>query len=263
MMTDETTVRVIRSKGFDAFAGLYDRYARIQQIAGLRLSELLKDYVNEINGNSVVELGAGTGIVTDHLKHLFPDSDLIASDVSPAMLDVLHHKYGLSNQVRVQFIDANRSDDSLKTVKAVVCAFTIQWLDDPVHAIVDWLNTMPSGAFCFLTWPGESSFPEWKRMADASGVPFTGNLLPGSSIVDSILSFESATLIYHSVDDIQLEFDTSIDFFKSMRDIGAGLERHESIVNKNLLRLIRMWDMHDRESIIVTHRIHTLILKKL
>jgi len=99
-------------------------------------------------------------------------------------------------------------------------------------------------------------------MAEASGVPYSGNQLPGSSIVDSILVQDDTELVYHAADDIQLVFDTSIDFFKSMRDIGAGLERHDSITNKNLLRLIRMWDLHDHESVAVTHRIHTLVLKK-
>src|SRR5690606_36962149 len=106
MMTEETTERIVHAKGFDAFAGSYNKYARIQQIAGLRLTELLKEYVNEIDGHQIVELGSGTGIVTDHLMRIFPSSDLIASDTSPAMIDMMNQKYGFNDQVQVKFIDA-------------------------------------------------------------------------------------------------------------------------------------------------------------
>jgi len=263
MMTDETTVQFLRNRGFDAFAGSYDRYARIQQTAGLRLCELMEGYVDDINGYPIVELGAGTGIVSDHLKRLFPASDLIVSDISPAMLEILNHKYATSDSMHVQYIDANRADASMSISKAIVCAFTIQWLDNPASSITDWLNTIPVGSYCFVTWPGEKSFPEWKHMAEVSCVPYTGNKLPGATLVDAVLEDENVSLVYHTAEDIQLEFDSSIDFFKSIRDIGAGLELHDPIANRNLLRLIRMWDMHDREAVTVTHRIHTLVLKKL
>lgn len=261
-MTDETTERILHNQGFDAFATSYDRYARIQQIAALRLSELMERYIVDINGHPIVELGSGTGIVTDHLKQLFPDSDIIASDISSAMLDILARKFELAHNIDIQFINANGGHASIRQAKALVCAFTIQWLDDPLTSIVEWLHELPQDSFCFITWPGEKSFPEWKRMAQASGVAYTGNMLPGASLVDLVLELGNTSLVYHAADDIQLMFDSSIDFFKSMREIGAGLERHDRITNRNLLRLIRMWDMHDRESVIVTHRIHTLVLKK-
>jgi malonyl-CoA O-methyltransferase len=249
-------------KSFDSQTRCYDSYAVVQHIAARKLAELMQGYSSELGGGPIVELGAGTGMVTEHLIRLFPSSDKVVTDLSPNMISYLTEKYSEQDHIHFDVHDANSIHPKMETARAIVCGFTLQWLTDPVNSVTKWVDALRGPSWVFLTWPGDESFPEWRNMSEKSGLAYTGNPLPGAEIVDQIIETSGTTLLYHAVEPTQLEYRSSLEFFRSIREIGAGQEQRRHEGRRNLLKLIRVWDKLSDSHITATYMVHTAVIFK-
>lgn len=250
---------------FDRHASHYDDGARIQRWSAECLAELIATLSGLASAGEVVELAAGTGLVTSHLLRLLPDAVIHASDVSPGMVAVLADKLetGHPHRLVTEVLDATAAEAELGETSVLVCAYSLQWFADPAETVSKWLSALPSGALCFLSWPGRDSFPQWKQVCEQSQVAFTGNPLPGPDLVDEILSRSSgAELLYHARESVILHFEGALDFFRSMRDVGAGAEMQSTEERRNLLRIVRLWDRQSPGGVDVTHWVHFAAFRK-
>ncbi len=260
MTNDTLLISQEHRKTFDSQVLVYDEFAVAQHIAARNMAHVLQTYQRELEGKSMMELGAGTGMVTDHLVRLFPDSNIVSTDISPNMIAMISEKYSKYDKLRFELHDANVAHLEMAMVQTIVSGFTLQWLDDAVASVSCWLEAMGKPGMVFLTWPGEGSFPEWRRASESAGLAFTGNILPGADIIDRISARTGADVDYHSVDDIVLEYPSAVDFFRSIRNIGAGIERDVVEGRRNLLRLARVWDGLSDGRIMATYKVHTAVL---
>lgn len=71
-------------RSFDSAAATYDDNAFLQREVADRLFERL-DYI-KVATERIVELGCGTGYVTQKIVARYPNTQLIAIDLAPAML---------------------------------------------------------------------------------------------------------------------------------------------------------------------------------
>ena len=249
-------------KTFDTQSHSYDSYAVVQHIAARKLADILKGYSVELSDGTILEIGAGTGMVTEHLVRLFPRSLKVVTDISTNMLGLLRQTYFERDTIQYDVFDANNAHPTMESARAIVSGFTLQWLANPVDSVTKWIDVLDGPSWIFLTWPGDDSFPEWRSISEKAGLLYTGNPLPGTSIVDQIVDKTQAALLYYAVEPIQLEYPSSVDFFRSIREIGAGQEKHASEGNRNLLKLTRVWDKLCDGHINVTYMVHTAVLFK-
>ncbi len=260
MTNDMLLISQEHRKTFNSQVLLYDEFAIAQHIAARNLASVLQTYQIELEGKSIFELGAGTGMVTDQLVRLFPDSEIVSTDISPNMIAMIREKYLRYDNLRFELHDANVAHEGMNMVQAIVSGFTLQWLDDAVASVSSWLQAMDKPGLVFLTWPGEGSFPEWRRASDIAELAFTGNVLPSTEIIDTIAAKTGAEVEYHSIDDVVIEYPSAMDFFRSIRNIGAGVERDVVDGRRNLLRLARVWDGLSDGSVTATYKVHTAVL---
>jgi malonyl-CoA O-methyltransferase len=262
-MTQEAPLAVRdHKKTFDSQVHSYDSLAIVQHVSARKLADILQSYSEELGDGPIFELGAGTGMVTDHLIRLFPASTKIVTDISPNMLGLLREKYSRYDNIQYEQHDANHGHRLMDSCRAIVCGFTLQWLDDKVKSVTEWIDALEGPSWVFMTWPGEGSFPEWKGISEKTELEFTGNPLPGAKVVDQIEDISGATLLYHAVEPVELEYPSSVDFFRSMRDIGAGVETEQKDGRRNLLKLSRTWDKLTDGHIKVTYYVHTAVFHK-
>lgn len=249
-------------KSFDSQTHSYDSYAVVQHIAARKLADILKGYSTDLSNGTILEIGAGTGMVTEHLVRLFPHSKIVVTDISPNMISHVIQKYSTLNNIHYDVSDANNAHPTMESARAIVSGFTLQWLANPVDSVTNWIDVLDGPSWIFLTWPGDDSFPEWRSISEKAGLLYTGNPLPGTSIVDQIVDKTQAELLYYAVEPIQLEYPGSVDFFRSMREIGAGQEKRPIQGKRNLLKLTRVWDKLTDGHINVTYMVHTAVLFK-
>src|SRR5436190_7061163 len=101
----------------------------------------------------VLELAAGTGVVTRALAARLPDTTtIVASDLNAAMLERAA-VIGTSRVVDWQVADAMQLPFGDAEFDLVVCQFGVMFFPDKVRAFAEARRVLrPGGAFCFNAW---------------------------------------------------------------------------------------------------------------
>ena len=103
--------------------------------------------------SSVLEIGAGTGVVTRALASRLPASvSIVATDLNQAMLD---HAAGVGTSRPVEWrqADAMHLPFPDGTVDAVVCQFAVMFFPDKSKAFSEARRVLrPGGVFIFSVW---------------------------------------------------------------------------------------------------------------
>lgn len=106
------------------------------------------------NIDSVLELASGTGRVTRHLRERLPSSvKLVASDLSPDMLEVNKSKFTNSDAVEFVVADMQNLPFESNRFDVVVCQFGMMFPSDKQKAFDEAYRVLkPGGLFLFSTW---------------------------------------------------------------------------------------------------------------
>lgn len=105
--------------------------------------------------SSILEIAAGTGVLTRRMSAILPDSVMIvATDLNPGMLAIAKTR-GTARQVHWQTADALDLPFPDSTFDLVVCQFGAMFFPDRNKAFVESRRVLkPGGAFLFSTWDG-------------------------------------------------------------------------------------------------------------
>lgn len=137
------------------FAGsiprLYDQY-----LVPLIFQPYAEDLANRVASrqpSSVLEIAAGTGVVTRQLALALPeDVSIVASDLNQAMLDTAA-EIGTSRPVQWREANAMQLPFEDETFDAVVCQFGAMFFPDKAEAFSEARRVLkPGGALLFNVW---------------------------------------------------------------------------------------------------------------
>lgn len=143
------------------FAGsipaIYDRY-----LGPLLFQPYARDLADRLAAEAsarLLELAAGTGIVTAEVAPAMPDADIVATDLSPAMLDVAAARKETSG-VRFEVADALDLPFGDDSFDAVYCQFGVMFLADKSRAYGGMRRVLrPGGRLVFNVWQGVEDNP--------------------------------------------------------------------------------------------------------
>jgi SAM-dependent methyltransferase len=125
---------------------------------------------------SVLELACGTGAVTRPLRaHLPAAAELVATDLSPAMLDYAREQVGTqgiawrtADMLALPFADASFA--------AVVCGFGVMFPPDRQKALAEVRRVLAADApFVFSVWDGIANNPHGLAIAEVIERTFPGD----------------------------------------------------------------------------------------
>ena len=113
--------------------------------------------------DSVLELAAGTGIVSRHLRDAIPaGSSLLASDLNPPMLELARNKFDAGEDIRFEALDATNLPFADASFDAVACQFGVMFFPDKQRSYEEVLRVLkPGGRYIFNVWGS------WERNAFA------------------------------------------------------------------------------------------------
>ena len=239
---------------FSRNARQYDKYAKVQKKMGDVLIEKIKSTKTQYK--NILEIGCGTGYVTEILLEHFENSNITAIDIAPGMID--HVKSKISDK-RVNFICADIEEMDLDTnYDVIVSNATFQWfnkLEGTLKKLVDALS--PKGLMCFSTF-GENTFIELKKCFQKANSYFNmkDTVYPGQSFLSiehynkicaNILD-KSHTLSF--MDTYEYEyFNCCKDFLYSIKKIGANnSQKSPNIIHPNFIdKVIEIYDKDYRK----------------
>ncbi|SEQ86700.1 malonyl-CoA O-methyltransferase [Sphingobium sp. YR768] len=169
-MNDSRKQRI--SDAFGAAAGHYEAHAGPQRLA----AAMVADIAQRQRGKGVariLEVGCGTGLLTRDIQSRWPGAELIATDISPGMLE----QAASHGRVAGQFLamDGEAPPFDGPWFDLILSSLAFQWFDDLPAAIGRLAGLLrPGGSLIFSTM-GQGSFAGWRAAhaacGEASGVP--------------------------------------------------------------------------------------------
>jgi malonyl-CoA O-methyltransferase len=150
-------------KGFDEQAAVYDSLAHVQADVARRLAARLGG-----SPKRILEIGCGTGLLSELLAARFPEAALVLTDLSPQMLAQAEMRLGERAMYRV--MDGQWPDESLGRFDLIVSSLAFQWFDDLGGALARLGGMLaPQGVLAFATL-GSRSFTEWRQAHEEMGL---------------------------------------------------------------------------------------------
>jgi len=138
------------SDGTAAAQSFYTRYARLYDAVArrapgvARLRERAVDALDPRPGETVVEMGCGTGANLPHLRdRVGPSGRVVGLDFAPGAVALARERTARWPNVVVARADARRPP--VAAADRVLAAFVVGMLDDPAGAVRDWLDLLPPG----------------------------------------------------------------------------------------------------------------------
>jgi malonyl-CoA O-methyltransferase len=238
----------------------YDSHARIQRIAADRLMELISLWNHTTPNGPVLEIGCGTGLLTEKLLDFFQDKSILASDASKEMLAHCEQKIKrLRKAERLQLanLDATkfaRQFEKSETYSVIASAFSLQWLQDLEEVIESLLNSLKAGGYLAFCVPSGNSFPEWRQACENAAVPFTGNSLPNLQFFKA-LNDKFGQPFRFVTEDTTITYNSPTSFFNSLKATGASISlTGRKLSYAQMRRLLSEWPRKEGK-ITVTYEI--------
>jgi malonyl-CoA O-methyltransferase len=250
------------ASAFGSSASFYDKHAEVQREVADRLIASLEPWRDIIPPGPIIELGCGTGFVTEGLTGLYPNREILATDLSESMIDFCKQKYSDLEQVKFSVQDAEDPPFDEPHYAMTVSGFTPQWFKNPAITLGKWLEATKPGGLLLTSFPGSESFPEWREKCRDLGLPFTRNPLPDVEEMVIKMSLGPAQVDYYE-DTITQTFGSARDFFRHLKKLGASTKRQgRSLSAKELSMLIDHWDDSTDGKVKISYHIVFLAVKR-
>lgn len=218
----------------------YDSTATVQHFVASQLVE----YLPNLPFTSIIDLGCGTGFITDALLVKHPDSHFHLIDLSDRMIAGCHEKY--KHNESITFAIANMDEYNYPSADLIISNLAVQWSKDLRALLSNLTNKTPTVAFTTLT---QGTFQEWADLLDQNGI--TSPLLPMMSVQELTQickNLNPDSQIY--LQDYKITFPNISDFIQYLRELGAtvGNGIQEKAKFKALIQ-------HHKEPITVTYKV--------
>lgn len=255
---DKTAVR----RAFNRAVDSYDAAAQLQREVADRMLERL-DYVR-LQPTNILDVGAGTGYCTRHLRARYPAARVYAMDIAE---DMLRHARRLLPwrqrwRNRPAFFAADAESLPLRDacVDLIVSNLTLQWCPDLTRTLTEFRRVLrPDGLLMFTTfgpdtlhelrsaWAEVDEHVHVNRFTDMHDV---GDALLSAGFAEPVMDADRLTVTYAEVGALM----------RDLKDIGAhnvNQGRHHGVTGKRrLAAMIAAYEQFRRDGVIpATHEV--------
>ena len=224
----------------------YLSHSQVQKDSADKLLKIAENSVISLPKGTILEIGCGTGFVTQGLIKQFPNHFFDIIDISEEMLNYCANNLQISEAEKklIQFrkIDGESIKSEQNKYSAIISSFTVQWFEDIVNSLKRLMNMLQPGGILLLSFPNDHSFPEWKNMCQELNFPFTRNQLPNTEKLIQKLSIPPHK-IHLWEEKMTMDYKNAADFFRSIKIIGAGCNlKQETLSISEMKQLINYWN---------------------
>ena len=183
--------------------------------------------VRDFKPQSVLELAAGTGIVTRKLRDVLPnDCSIKATDLNPPMLDIARAKFQAGEKVDFESADATQLPYSASEFDTIVCQFGVMFFPDKERSYEEVFRSLaPGGHYIFNVWGPLPSNP-FAEIAHHTVTRFFPDNPPGFYRVPFGYNDENAiaqSVTNAGFSDIEVETLNTTSEIPSAADFATGL----------------------------------------
>lgn len=244
-MIDRLAVR----RHFNRAAASYDAAAVIQREVAVRLAERLP--LMKLTPQRVLDMGCGTGFLSQHLRAAYPQAQLLALDMATAMLEQTRQTLGLTRSAWLRWLPV-RTDTHLLAADAyamplregvldmLASSLMLQWCDEPDAVLRECRRVLRPDGLLFFATLGPDTLKEVRQawaQVDGHGErhvnPFVdmhdlGDALSRAGFANPVLDMEHITLTY-------ADARAAVQDLKSIGATNANRERPSGLMGRERL----------------------------
>ncbi|KEK26054.1 malonyl-ACP O-methyltransferase BioC [Bacillus gaemokensis] len=256
--------KTLLQKRFNGAAISYDQYANVQKKMAHQLLSMMKKYYNTMSSIRILELGCGTGYVTEQLATSFPNASITAVDFAESMITVAKKRQHVESVTfRCEDIEHLTLHESFDVI---ISSATFQWLNDLQTTVRNLYRYLSAGGLLLFSTFGNQTFQELHTAFQYAKAE--KNVQKGSSIGQHFLTkkqlhdvCESITGDVHVSETCYIEkFFAVREFLQSIRKVGATNSNEESYCQSpSLFRtMLRIYERDFREEGEIVATYHAL-----
>lgn len=250
------------SESFSKSVQNYHQKAEIQQKVAKGLASSIKPWKEIIPPGPVLEVGCGTGFLSELMLNEFPNREFVLTDASPEMVAFTKERFKGQERVNFEVFNVDDIKNPEPTYSLIISNFAAQWFEDTAIGLEQLTQMLNPGGLLLTAFPGNHSFMEWYECCLELGLPYTANSLPDVEEVVVKLSLNPVQVDYYENDLFQ-DFSSSLDFLKHLKEIGAGTSLSGKTLNAKQLKLLtNFWDNKAANQIKAKWHIIYLAVKK-
>ncbi len=247
---------------FNKAASSYDAAAILQKEVAKRLVERMD--VMAMKPVSILDVGSGTGFVSQLLAERFPKAKITALDLALNMLKQARTKRSFKQRWNRQFRYVNADVEMLPfadaSIELIISGLTMQWCQDLPKVFKEFKRVLaPGGLLLFSSfgpdtlkelrqsWAEVDELPHVNAFADMHDV---GDALLQSGFADPVMDMEMLTVTYKDVKTVMSD----------LKQIGAHnvmQGRSHNMTGKNKIKkMMQAYEQFRRDGLLpVTHEI--------
>lgn len=259
--------KTLLQKRFSENAPTYDQYARVQK----KMARVLTNAIQS-KPQRILEIGCGTGYMTEQLCRLFPQAQIHAVDMAPGMVEVA---CGRLKGRKVEFIcgDVEEMDLGGGSFDLIISNAAFQWFNHVEDTLRRLFDSLASGGLILFSTFGDSTFHElhtsFEKAAQHLGVEATA---PGQSfytLSQLMVLCQEATgsSEVNGKEELEMEvFPRVREFLHSIKKIGAansnvGKYTQRPSLLKNMMQFYEQ-DFRQGDQIMATYHCLYLSIQK-
>ena len=206
-------------KNFSKSTNSYDSFANVQKHMAKELMKNLNDDLNEVK---ILEIGSGTGILTNYLISKYQNSQITLIDISEPMIESCRNKFG--NRLNYIVSDAENYEFENK-FDLIISNATFQWFNNLNETVEKYKNILNENGKMLFSIFAEGTYKELNEsfLKVSEEYKYSQNFIGLEELkkIGKILKEE-----YYME-----EYKSLLEFLKSIKGIGA----QSSLTNKKVL----------------------------
>lgn len=172
--------------GFDRAAKTYDQAAFIQREIGDRLVERL-DYVR-LEPQRVIDLGCGTGVMSQQLLNRYPQADLIGLDLALGMVNETKRQ-AASSRLSGVCADVQHLPFQDECADLLISNLMLQWCNDLVPVFQECVRVLrPGGLITFTTFGPDTLYELRNSWGQVDGYTHASRFMDMHDVGDALLA---------------------------------------------------------------------------
>ncbi len=203
------------AQSFGKASQTYDQEAPVQKWTAERLC----DDVSALNLSGemdCLEIGCGTGFLTEKMIDLLPGANWTISDLSEDMLAQCKNRIG--DVGKFVIMDGEHPNGSTQ-YDLIVSSLAVQWFVDLELGLKQLFDLLKPGGRLLVTTLGKDSFSQWRKNLLSLGLPVGLHSYPS---LEDIQSFhvENGDIQVRSISHLQ-PYENGLSFLRALKAIGA------------------------------------------
>jgi malonyl-CoA O-methyltransferase len=253
------------AQSFSGAARRYDSWATAQARVAV---ELARDLPPDARPTRMVDLGCGTGLLSDELVRRYPTASLLGIDLAPGMIDHCRRRWAEEPRARFVVGDAEDPRVVVPDVDLVASSCASQWFADPAGTIGRWAAALAPGGVLALACLIEGSF--WELGAahrEALRTAPRGLAFATPDVMPGLLGRSALRIVHCQLQSLTVTYPSSGAALRSFRQIGAALSGQPGYVPlapAQVRALLARYDRHrdGANRVPMTHRVQFVVAER-